>query len=146
MSLMVQQKLDFTTILVKGLASLKTTEHIGFDYYKLTPFYLGGQEIMVADEILCLIRLFKKSLVNELNILLISKVSNEKSDFYFYIKNNLFSESVFEKLLDMKPLYTHMLSFEQRWNRIGASITTFNVADEDDCCMMISFDNRARTM
>ena len=146
MSLVVQNQVDFSSTFIKGMNSLKHHGVIKFDYYTIQPAYFGGSEIMITDELVALVKKLTEVFSSKLDVLMIGDSSEISTDYYLYIKDNHFSESTFEKTVGMKPLYSSLLSLEDSWKKLGLEISTFNVSETKDCCVLISFNNRARTM
>ena len=146
MNLTVQNQVDLTSAIVKGMNRLKTKEIINFDYYSIKSFSLGGQEIMLADEVCEMIIDLASTVKKKLDILFISDIKDENTDYYFYLKGINFTEEFFSTLVHKKPLYHSLLKFESHWGRKGVSVRTFNVHNESDACLLISFDSKVRTM
>ena len=146
MSLVIQKQTDFSTTLIRGLNNLKGNGTVDFDYYSAPNLFLGGGEVMLADQVLQLVASLKEGFGNKIEVLLISNIEQDRAEYYFYIKNEKFSEGFFEKLVNMKPLYTHFLKIEESWRQFGTEISTFDVSNSDDCCLLLSFNFKERTM
>lgn len=146
MELVVQKQIDLTATLIKGLNSLKHSNFIDFDYYSIKSFSVGGSEIMLADQMIGLVRMIGTAFDEKLDVLLVSEIDDDKTDYYFYVKDHKFDENIFKKLVELKPLYSHIFELEQNWTNFGIEISTFNVSGCDDCCLLVSFNSKKRSV
>lgn len=136
------QKMDLTSLLVKGLNSLKSLEMIELEYYNISPFFMGGAEYMLADQFMQLIKSMHNVFKSKLKILLVSDVTETEADYYIYIKDHEFTKDIMNNVDELKPLYRYFLEFEKNWQSHNLELTTFNVIQENACCLLVSLKTK----